>query len=189
MFRKSILFLIRLQNVHLLYRACNINILLFDYRGYGKSTGTPSETGLYTDAQAVYDYVRTRTDLNQDKIFLFGRSLGGAVALHLGKNKINNKYPNSSLFFFRKASHLAQTNTTSPLYCVILENTFTSISDMAKRLFQVFVLDYVPIWCYKNVVEFRRRCFFSSNIFLIFNIVFINHKNSSYRSTSTFSFR
>ncbi len=91
--------------------------------------------------------------------------------------------------FFRKASHLAQTNPTSPLYCVILENTFTSISDMAKRLFQVFVLDYVPIWCYKNVVEFRRRCFFSSNIFLIFNIVFINHKNSSYRSTSTFSFR
>jgi fermentation-respiration switch protein FrsA (DUF1100 family) len=100
LFRKSILFLIRLQNVHLLYRACNINILLFDYRGYGKSTGTPSETGLYTDAQAVYDYVRTRTDLNQDKIFLFGRSLGGAVALHLGKNKINNEYPNSSLFVF-----------------------------------------------------------------------------------------
>jgi len=101
LFRKSILFLIRLQNVHLLYRACNINILLFDYRGYGKSTGTPSETGLYTDAQAVYDYVRTRTDLNQDKIFLFGRSLGGAVALHLGKNKINNKYPNSFFFFVK----------------------------------------------------------------------------------------
>ncbi len=78
-------FLIRLQNVHLLYRGCNINILLFDYRGYGKSTGKPSEAGLYTDAQAVYDYVRTRTDLNQEKIFFFGRSLGGAVALHLGK--------------------------------------------------------------------------------------------------------
>jgi fermentation-respiration switch protein FrsA (DUF1100 family) len=69
----------------MLYRACNINILLFDYRGYGKSTGAPSETGLYTDALAVYDYVRKRNDLNQEKIFLFGRSLGGAVALHLGK--------------------------------------------------------------------------------------------------------
>jgi fermentation-respiration switch protein FrsA (DUF1100 family) len=80
------LILFRLQNAHLLYRACNINILLFDYRGYGKSTGSPSEAGLYTDALAVYDYVRKRNDLNQEKIFLFGRSLGGAVALHLGKN-------------------------------------------------------------------------------------------------------
>jgi len=122
----------RLQNAHLLYRTCNINLLLFDYRGYGKSTGSPSENGLYTDALAVYEYVRKRTDLNQEKIFLFGRSLGGAVALHL-------------------ASHLAQTNATPPLHSVIVENTFTSIPDMAKRLFQVFVLDYVPNWCYKNV--------------------------------------
>ncbi|CAF1213376.1 unnamed protein product [Rotaria sp. Silwood1] len=122
----------RLQNAHLLYQACNINILLFDYRGYGKSTGRPSESGLYIDAQAVYDYVRKRTDLNQEKIFFFGRSLGGAVALHL-------------------ASHLAETNTTLPLYCIILENTFTSIPDMAKKLFQFFLLDYIPTWCYKNV--------------------------------------
>ncbi|CAF2928655.1 unnamed protein product [Rotaria sp. Silwood2] len=122
----------RLQNAHLLYRACNINILLFDYRGYGKSTGKPSETGLYIDAQAVYDYARKRTDLNQEKIFFFGRSLGGAVALHL-------------------ASHLGETNATIPLYCVIIENTFTSIPDMAKRLFQVFLLNYIPTWCYKNV--------------------------------------
>ncbi|CAF1238336.1 unnamed protein product [Rotaria sordida] len=122
----------RLQNVHLLYQACNINVLLFDYRGYGKSTGKPSEAGFYIDAQAVYDYVRKRTDLNQEKIFFFGRSLGGAVALHL-------------------ASHLAETNETLPLYCVIVENTFTSIPDMAKRLFQVFIIDYIPTWCYKNV--------------------------------------
>jgi hypothetical protein len=50
------------------------------------------------------------------------------------------------------ASHLAQNNATPPLYAVIVENTFTSIPDMAKRLFQVVVLDYVPNWCYKNVV-------------------------------------
>ena len=73
-----------LQNSHLLYQACHINILLFDYRGYGRSTGKPSEAGLYVDAQAVYDFVRQRQDLNQEKIFFFGRSLGGAVALHLG---------------------------------------------------------------------------------------------------------
>ncbi|CAF0790581.1 unnamed protein product [Didymodactylos carnosus] len=122
----------RLQNAQILYRSCDINILLFDYRGYGKSTGTPSEMGLYTDAQAVYDFVRKREDLNQEKIFLFGRSLGGAVAFHL-------------------ASELGQMNSVPPLSCVMVENTFTSIPEMAKRLFQVFVLDYVPNWCYKNV--------------------------------------
>ena len=77
-----------LQNTHLLYHGCQINILLFDYRGYGRSTGTPSEAGLYLDAQAVYDFIRQRPDLNQEKIFFFGRSLGGAVALHLGKRII-----------------------------------------------------------------------------------------------------
>lgn len=80
-----LIFIFRVQNAYLLYRQCQINILLFDYRGYGKSTGFPSEAGLYLDAQAVYDFARGRNDLNQQKIFLFGRSLGGAVAIHLGK--------------------------------------------------------------------------------------------------------
>ncbi|CAF2093983.1 unnamed protein product [Rotaria magnacalcarata] len=124
----------RLQNVHLLYRGCNINILLFDYRGYGRSTGKPSEVGLNIDALAVYDYVRTRTDLNQEKVFVFGRSLGGAVALHL-------------------AAHLAESNEMLPLHCVIVENTFTSIPDMGKRLFQIFVIDYIPHWCFKNLYQ------------------------------------
>ncbi|CAF0998244.1 unnamed protein product [Adineta ricciae] len=122
----------RLQNAHLLYRTCNINILLFDYRGYGKSTGIPSESGLYTDAQAVYDFVRSRNDLNQGRIILFGRSLGGAVALHL-------------------AAYLAENEASPPLHCVIVENTFTSIPDMAKRLFQFFILDYIPTCYYKNL--------------------------------------
>ncbi len=58
----------------------------------------------------------------------------------------------NTYFCFYIASHLAQSDATPPLYAVILENTFTSIPEMGKRLFQVFILDYVPIWCYKNVV-------------------------------------
>jgi hypothetical protein len=99
----------------------------------------------------VHDYVRKRNDLNQEKIFLFGRSLGGAVALHLGK-KISSRSLFSYFILRYLASHLAQINAIPPLHSVIVENTFTSIPDMAKRLFQVFVLDYVPNWCYKNVV-------------------------------------
>ena len=84
-----------------MYRTCNINILLFDYRGFGKSTGAPSENGLYTDALAVYDYTRKRQDLNQEKIFLFGRSLGGAVALHLGKIFLSVLLDDHSIFIQR----------------------------------------------------------------------------------------
>ncbi|CAF5214529.1 unnamed protein product, partial [Rotaria magnacalcarata] len=40
-----------------------------------------------------------------------------------------------------------------PLHCVIVENTFTSIPDMGKRLFQIFVIDYIPHWCFKNLYQ------------------------------------
>jgi hypothetical protein len=72
--------------------------------------------------------------------------------LHFGKWIINTPNP---YFLLSKAAHLAQINAIPPLYAVIVENTFTSIADMAKRLFKVFVLDYVPIWCYKNVVGLK----------------------------------
>ena len=46
--------------------------------------------------------------------------------------------------------------TTPSLFAVIVENTFTSIADMAKQLFHVFLLDYIPILCYKNVVRRKK---------------------------------
>jgi fermentation-respiration switch protein FrsA (DUF1100 family) len=58
------------------------NIFVFDYRGYGRSNGIPSERGLYYDALAAYDYLKNRGFPNRD-IILFGRSLGGAVAILL----------------------------------------------------------------------------------------------------------
>jgi len=53
------------------------------YRGYTRSTGEPSEQGLYLDAQAVSDYVSNCQKINKEKVFLMGRSLGGAVAIDL----------------------------------------------------------------------------------------------------------
>ncbi len=91
----------------------------------------------------------------------------------------------NTYFCFYIGSHLAQSDATPPLYAVILENTFTSIPEMGKRLFQVFILDYVPIWCYKNVVWVKN----SSKWFSIFHLVFINYENSSHKCTSTLSFR
>lgn len=53
------------------------------YRGYGLSEGRPSEAGLKLDAAAALQYVLSREDLATSKVVLFGRSLGGAVAIHL----------------------------------------------------------------------------------------------------------
>lgn len=61
--------------------ANGFNLFVFDYRGYGKSEGTPSREGVFEDSIAAVDYIKTREDIDQHKIILFGQSLGGANAL------------------------------------------------------------------------------------------------------------
>lgn len=72
----------RLQKVKFFYDI-GLNALFFDYRGYGISSGKPSEAGLYKDAQAAYDYLLTRTDIDKTKVVAYGKSLGGPVASDL----------------------------------------------------------------------------------------------------------
>lgn len=57
------------------------NVLAFDYRGYGKSEGQPSPGGLYLDCLAAIEYVKSRKEVDPDKILLFGQSLGAANAI------------------------------------------------------------------------------------------------------------
>jgi alpha-beta hydrolase superfamily lysophospholipase len=57
--------------------------LMFDYRGYGKSEGSPSETRVYQDGEAAYRWLLKNKASNQENIVIFGRSLGGAVAIEL----------------------------------------------------------------------------------------------------------
>lgn len=57
------------------------NVFLFDYRGYGKSAGKPSQQGLFDDGNAALDYVRQRADVDANKLLIFGQSLGGTNAI------------------------------------------------------------------------------------------------------------
>jgi uncharacterized protein len=64
-------------------RALGLNLLAFDYRGYGESGGIPGEAGLYRDAEAAYGYLRDSLGVPPERIVLFGHSLGSAVAVEL----------------------------------------------------------------------------------------------------------
>ncbi|XP_013416983.1 protein ABHD13-like [Lingula anatina] len=118
----------RMMNAHCLYLYSGFNILLVEYRGYGKSQGSPSEEGLYLDALAAMKYIFQREDIDHSKIVVFGRSLGGAVAIYV------STHPHYS----RK------------IFAVILENTFTSLPQVAKALFHLGFLQRLPNWSFKN---------------------------------------
>ena len=71
-----------IQTFHLL----DLNVLIFDYRGYGRSEGSPSEDGTYQDAEAAWDYLVTTRKVAPEQIVIFGRSLGGGVAALGGRS-------------------------------------------------------------------------------------------------------
>lgn len=65
--------------------ARGVSVFLFDYRGYGKSEGTPSEQGIYRDAEAAYAFVTGELGVPARRLVLLGRSLGSAPAAHLAR--------------------------------------------------------------------------------------------------------
>lgn len=87
------------------------NVLMLQYRGYGKSTGYPAEKGISIDAQTGLDYLRGREDLRKTKIVIYGQSIGGAVGIGLAAA---NKQKND-------------------IAGIMLENTFLSIKKMIPR--------------------------------------------------------
>jgi len=66
-----------------LFHELGLNVLLYDYRGYGQSTGRASEEGLYRDIEAVWSYITETRGIPPERIVLFGRSLGGAPSTYL----------------------------------------------------------------------------------------------------------
>ena len=71
----------RLDVYEQIYRDIKVNVLAVSYRGYGYSEGKPSDEGIYRDADAAVSYAFS-SDLNPKRIYVFGASLGGAVAIY-----------------------------------------------------------------------------------------------------------
>lgn len=72
----------RLDNVEMLVQS-GFNVLIIDYAGYGKSGGKPSERRMFADGEAAYRYLVDERGVAQDRLVIFGRSLGAAVAIEV----------------------------------------------------------------------------------------------------------
>eukprot|EP00817_Percolomonadidae_sp_ATCC50343_P002967 CAMPEP_0117432888 /NCGR_PEP_ID=MMETSP0758-20121206/12310_1 /TAXON_ID=63605 /ORGANISM="Percolomonas cosmopolitus, Strain AE-1 (ATCC 50343)" /LENGTH=250 /DNA_ID=CAMNT_0005223123 /DNA_START=186 /DNA_END=938 /DNA_ORIENTATION=+ len=110
----------RLPSAMQYFSLFNCHVMLVDYRGYGESEGKPTEWGLKIDAETALDAILERDDINKERIFIFGRSLGGAVALDLVAKRHKD------------------------VAGAIIENTFTSVPDMIPSLFPY--LSYLRIF-------------------------------------------
>src|SRR5947209_19765098 len=67
-------------DVYRFLRALPANVLAVEYRGYGHSEGSPSEKGIYVDAQAAYDYLTRQRGIRPSRLISYGQSTGTAVA-------------------------------------------------------------------------------------------------------------
>jgi fermentation-respiration switch protein FrsA (DUF1100 family) len=98
----------RLEYLAMFHRM-GLSTLIFDYRGYGRSTGKPSEKGLYRDAEAAWKFAAEERSIPADRIVLFGESLGGAVAAWLAARQRPG--------------------------ALVLASVFTSVPDMGSELY------------------------------------------------------
>jgi len=93
-------------------------VLAVDYRGYGKSDGEPNEAGVYRDADAAYNYLVSERNFRPVDLIIYGHSLGGAVAIDLAARRACGG--------------------------LIAQSSFTSARAMARRMFRIPWLEYLP---------------------------------------------
>lgn len=109
--------------IDVFYRLFNTSVFIYSYRGYGHSTGTPSEAGLKIDAHCVMKHLLSDSFHKDRKLILFGRSLGGCNAIYIASQ-------------YRQA-----------VSCVLLENTLLNIRKVIPHVFPW--LRYVAFLCHE----------------------------------------
>lgn len=91
------------------FHELGLSVYLYDYRGFGRSEGRPSEQGTYLDAEAAYDDLVRELGLAPERLVLYGESLGGAVSIELARRR--------------------------PAAALIVEASFTSLPDVGARAY------------------------------------------------------
>jgi len=122
----------RLETVQMLV-GLDVGVLLFDYRGYGRSDGTPSEERMYADATAAYRWLCRDGAVSPADVIVFGRSLGGAVAVDLA----------------------------SGVECggLIVESSFTSMAELGRRMYPYMPINLLLRFRFDSLAKIGRvRC-------------------------------
>ena len=111
------------------FRELGLNYLIFSYRGFNSCDGSPSEKGIYNDAQSAYQWLLSK-GISKNKIVFYGESLGTGVGVNMSIN-----------------------NTSAGL---ILESPFTSITDLGKKKFPIFPISLILKDRFDNESKFER---------------------------------
>ncbi len=119
----------RLENIKLLVDQ-KLQVFIFDYRGYGRSSGSPSEKGLRLDGLAAHDYLTKRADISAAQIIPFGRSLGATVAMEISIGR----------------------KTRS----MMIEGAFTSTREMARTMPLFYPISFMLPRSYDNLEKIGR---------------------------------
>ena len=115
-----------------IFKDLGLATFLFDYRGYGKSEGKPSEEGTYSDVEAAWQYLTQEKQIPPQKIIIYGESLGGAIASYL-------------------AQKISQQDSKNSAGGLILASTFTSISDRAAELYPFLPIRFLSRFSYNSI--------------------------------------
>ena len=120
----------RLDRALLMHGKLKTDVFLFDYRGYGRSQGTPDEAGTYRDGRAAYRYLVQDRGIAPEKLILFGESLGAAVALQVALD--------------------------APCRGLVMESPFASIPEMARSVLPFWPLGSLLRTRYDNLAKVGR---------------------------------
>ncbi|MFQ5491186.1 MAG: alpha/beta hydrolase [Phycisphaerae bacterium] len=116
----------RLTTLGALHRL-GLNVLIFDYRGYGRSGGSPAEQGTYLDAEAAWNHLIEKRGVSPGTIVIFGRSLGGAVAIELARRR-------------------------NPA-ALVVESTFTNVVDIGRRQYPFLPINLLCRYRYDSLAK------------------------------------
>lgn len=114
----------RLDSINFFYNL-GMNCFIFDYRGYGRSHGKPTENGTYLDAMAAYKWLTEEKNISPGNIIIFGRSLGGSIAANLAA-KVRAK-------------------------SLVIESTFTSYVDVGRKFYPYMPVRLFARFKYKTI--------------------------------------
>lgn len=112
-----------------LFHQMGMGVLLYDYRGYGRSEGQPDEAGLYADGEAAWRHLTGELGVSPRRVVCYGHSLGGGVATWLAMHH--------------------------PGLALVVEGSFTSIPQLGKELYP-FVPNWVARISFDNLSRMAR---------------------------------